>query len=84
MLEQLDSYDWGHVFAYAGEQAGELKINPIVGYAGSTDGFSRKDVTEIVAIVEGENDEADWVCVGALKDGRWFGLRAGCDYTGWG
>lgn len=32
---------------------------------------------------DGENDGEEWLCVGRLKDGRWFILSAGCDYTGW-
>lgn len=46
-------------------------------------GYSISDVEEIIAMAEGENDGADWIIFGKLKDGRWFTLSAGCDYTGW-
>ncbi len=40
-------------------------------------------MTEILGISEGENDGPDWLLFGQLKDGRFFFLSAGCDYTGW-
>lgn len=46
-------------------------------------GFGIDDVAEIRNAAEGENDGDDWIIWGRLKDGRWFYLRAGCDYTGW-
>lgn len=49
----------------------------------SLEPFGRDAVEEIKAYANGENDGADWLCVGKLKDGRWFCLSAGCDYTGW-
>lgn len=45
--------------------------------------FAVDDIADVEAYVEGENDSADWIAFGTLKDGRWFYLRAGCDYTGW-
>lgn len=45
--------------------------------------FTRYDIAEVVAAEEGDNDGPSWLCFGRLKDGRWFILRAGCDYTGW-
>ena len=45
--------------------------------------FARDDVKLIKHIREGENDTLEWICIGQLKDGRWFNLEAGCDYTGW-
>ena len=47
-------------------------------------GYTREDVAYIVARYDGYNDGDNWEMVGALKDGRWFYLTAGCDYTGWG
>lgn len=49
----------------------------------SDQGFKPEDVVYIVKAIEGENDGADWEMVGRLKDGRWFYIHAGCDYTGW-
>jgi len=46
--------------------------------------FTRDDVVEIYGIQEGENDADPWRVYGLLKDGRYFYLEAGCDYTGWG
>lgn len=46
-------------------------------------GFSPADVVHIEAMAEGENDGDSWLICGQLMDGRWFALRAGCDYTGW-
>lgn len=45
--------------------------------------WSCEDVAEILAMSEGENDEANWLMVVKLKDGRFSFLSAGCDYTGW-
>lgn len=94
MDERLNSYDWSSAFYEAqchtcGEDSGDFlresgKASPVP--PGSTvpdTGFSREDVAELFGIVDGENDESDWVCCGRLNDGRFFALRAGCDYTGW-
>lgn len=45
--------------------------------------FQATDVAEVIRYEEGENDVADWKLLGRLKDGRYFYLAAGCDYTGW-
>lgn len=47
------------------------------------EGFAIDDVAEVRNAVEGENDGDEWIVWGKLKDGRWFYLKAGCDYTGW-
>lgn len=49
-------------------------------YAGQ---FGTSDVEAILGLREGENDGANWLMYGQLKDGRYFYLSAGCDYTGW-
>jgi hypothetical protein len=79
MLDRLDNCDWEEAFKYAvtPEEAAP-------GMAISIEGFTREDVAEIVAIVDGENDGDDWLGVFRLADGRFAALRAGCDYTGWG
>ena len=46
-------------------------------------GFDISDVALVMAAEEGENDGASWIMAGLLKDGRFFFLTAGCDYTGW-
>lgn len=76
----LDSYDWREAFKYA------TKPDPCPPDSPGLDmgGFDRDGVAEVFHLAEGINDEAEWVCVGRLKDGRFFSLRAGCDYTGWG
>lgn len=46
--------------------------------------FGPDDVAWLLACKEGENDSEDWLACGMLWDGRAFGLKAGCDFTGWG
>jgi hypothetical protein len=46
--------------------------------------FSMEDIQDVLGQSDGENDERDWLMIGKLKDGRYFKLKAGCDYTGWG
>ena len=77
-LEQLKSgdYNWEEAFDI-------IKPVPAIFSGVSADPVAIEDVEEIVASVEGENDGPDWVMVGRLKDGRWFAVAAGCDYTGW-
>lgn len=79
MIERLDDYDWASAFEYATSPAA---VPP--GASVARDGFDREDVADIAWIENGENDDADWIIGGTLKDGRWFFLAAGCDYTGWG
>ncbi len=81
-----DDYDWKEAFALAGEPGGENspQLQPCApGIEVSSEPFARADVEYIEAYEEGENDGPDWICLGRVKDGRWFFLRAGCDYTGW-
>ncbi len=85
---RLVGYDWGASFAYAGEPGdwdGEASVKPAhPGRDVDCRPFSRWDVDEVVALDEGEGDVKNWLCFGKLRDGRWFFLTAGCDYTGWG
>lgn len=46
-------------------------------------GFTKADVREIVRWYEGENDAESWYAVLILSDGRYAGVEAWCDYTGW-
>lgn len=45
--------------------------------------FDLLQVKRVVAVVEGENDGANWHWVVELNDGRFAYLQGGCDYTGW-
>jgi hypothetical protein len=87
LAEMLTDYDWREVFASAGieDNAGNTggTPQPAPGYAGSVESFSRADVAEVIASVNGENDERAWVCVVRLRDGRFAALEGSCDYTGW-
>ena len=86
MLKELDDYDWAEAFGYAGEpdREGQAKIRPAFPTGSYVlTPFSREDVEEICAMRAGEHDEESWLIYGRLKDGRWFSLEVGCDYTGW-
>lgn len=86
MLERLKEFDWQQAFGYAGEPdtcgtPSVVECIPGVGIDASP--FTCADVDEVYFADDGENDGKDWVIAGRLKDGRFFGLRAYCDYTGW-
>jgi hypothetical protein len=91
MLERLKDYDWECAFQCAGElpteedeQYNQADVREeMLGSGVSLAPFCREDVTELYGIDDGENDGEDWICCGRLKDGRFFFLSAGCDYTGW-
>lgn len=85
MLKELDSYDWAEVFGEGGggNCTAIIPNRPPTDTKTPTATFSREDVTLILGQVEGENEGADWVVYGKLKDGRYFVARGGCDYTGW-
>lgn len=88
MLEVLDTYDWQEAFGYAGESNAFgspciVAALPTAQQHYNLSAFTREDVKEITGMSEGENDGANWLIYGQLKDGRWFFLSAGCDYTGW-
>lgn len=38
---------------------------------------------EILASIEGANDEDDWHWIVRLEDGQFAYITGGCDYTGW-
>lgn len=48
------------------------------------EGFGWEDIGQVVSAVDGMNDEEEWIGWFILRDGRHAGIRAGCDYTGWG
>ena len=94
-IKQLSDGQWSSAFlmaltgdyAYGDDvaalcRAGKADAAPL-GSDVSTAGFAVEDVKKIIGIQEGENDGAAWEICGQLKDGRYFLLTAGCDYTGW-
>lgn len=84
-IEQLvNDSDWAQVFCDEnyGNVSDEVQVVP-PGADVSNAKVSRSDVVEIIAAVNGENDEADWVGVFLLRDGRYLIAEGGCDYTGW-
>lgn len=76
-MATLSGYDWEEVFKY-----GQPEV-AVPGITTDTSNFDLTNVEEIYASVEGEGDGPDWVAYGKLKDGRYFSIAAGCDYTGW-
>lgn len=40
-------------------------------------------IAEILATIEGANDEADWHWIVRLDGGGYAYITGGCDYTGW-
>lgn len=88
MVTPLNDGNWDSVFAYAGEPNagdGSASINPAPPFAKiSTDPFSRWDVEKVFGYADGDNDGPNWLMYGKLRDGRFFFITAGCDYTGWG
>jgi hypothetical protein len=82
VLEALrEDYDWGEVF---GEGTGRNCTQDVESLDGtSTDTVLRKDVAEIIAAVNGENDGDEWVGVFRMNDGRFLAAVGSCDYTGW-
>lgn len=79
-IVSLINYDWREAFKFADKPT---HVIPARRSEAPEPGFELFHVREIYHAVEGENDGADWVCLGQLRDGRWFVLNAGCDYTGW-
>jgi hypothetical protein len=81
-VEELQTdYDWCEVF---GEGDGGNCDGHIDGIADCPPNpVSRAMVVEIVAAVNGERDETDWIGVFRLQDGRYLAAEGSCDYTGW-
>ena len=74
--EELSDWDWSSAFEYASQplKAGTSEVAP---------GFTPEDVRYVLSAEPGQNDEASWVALVALWDGRFGSLDAWCDYTGW-
>ena len=87
MIDFLNDYDWAEVFGCSGEENhyNYQTPSPVITSLNmvSEEPFTREDVIEVYGYDEGENDGADWLIAGLLKDGRHFVISAGCDYTGW-
>lgn len=81
--QMINDFDWKEAFGFSGGayNAGVPELS--AGSDCSVDTFGLADVDVIYASSDGENDGPSWVCCGRLKDGRYFYLEAGCDYTGW-
>jgi hypothetical protein len=82
MKKELEDYDWESAFGENGN-IWPFPPNLAPGFKGSDAEWTRKDVSRIIALSPGDNDGPDWLICGRLKDGRFFSLAAGCDYTGW-
>lgn len=78
MLPSLDTYNWKEAFNAA---EGPDPAKP--GSAVPLRPFGVEDVVTIIASDEGYKDASNWLIAGELRDGRYFYLSAGCDYTGW-
>lgn len=88
ILPELMGYDWTYVFSWSSNmnRSGNGCSAPEPAAPGieiSCEPFDESNVVELFGCVEGENDGPDWIAYGRLDDGRFFSIRAGCDYTGW-
>lgn len=79
ILTILNDYDWKYAFDFAGKP--EWCVGSLA--TGVSDPVVIENVVELLAFEEGANDGPEWICLGRVKDGRYFFLSAGCDYTGW-
>ena len=80
MLNIIDDWNFGEAFTVACRDG----INVAQGSKCDNSSFSVEDVSYTLAHCHGENDEASWLWVGVLQDGRYAFVSAWCDYTGWG
>jgi len=76
-----DAGDWGYALEVAIRDGvtsvpapGECPVAP----------FEHRDIRDVLASAEGENDCANWIALATLRDGRFAFISAWCDYTGWG
>lgn len=47
-------------------------------------GWPDADVAEVLADIQGANDERPWHWLLMLEDGTFAYVTGSCDYTGWG
>ena len=69
-LKKGMGYDWPSVFSEAATRD-NVHIDP-------------KDITKVIASIDGDNESPPWEAVVELKDGRVAWVSAWCDYSGWG
>ena len=79
-----DNYDWMNAMEVSIRDSGGCANRAVPDSCVDTTPFLACDISYTLAAAEGENDGADWLWVGCLKDGRWAMMAARCDYTGWG
>lgn len=92
-MDWKTDYNWLEVLGFAGYPKAESLRWPSLIEAGPASAVwrtpPRPDEGVAVALVEGENDEADWYGlfygIHRAVDGApmWTFVQAGCDYTGW-
>ena len=90
-LEQMkNDSDWRQAFEYSGQKEdvytcliGDPKIVVVGNISVNQNPFTLDDISYLIGSVQGEHEVSEWVAIGCLKDGRYFHLRASCDYTGW-
>ena len=71
-------YDWDQAWVYGGDTRRAHPTSTV-----SLAPLGPDDVDVVLSADEGENDGPEWLLYGVAKDGRYFFLSAGCDYTGW-
>lgn len=76
-----DAGDWGYALEVA-IRDGVTSV-PAPGECPITS-FEHRDIRDVLASAEGENDVANWIALVTLRDGRFAFISAWCDYTGWG
>ena len=90
-------YGWQEAFGYGGDTGASCVLFQCAEYKDTLPTSTppnliedvpnypiRADIVKrVIKSKEGENDGDEWLIVGELWDGRFFSLRAWCDYTGW-
>lgn len=79
MLINEVNYDWQHIFSNYTNNPTHTRRHELDHVS-----YSIKDIQQVIAIDDGENDGDDWIGLFLMNDGRYLNVRAGCDYTGWG
>lgn len=85
LAELVEDFNWASVFGEetnGGNTSNHCDPCPPESTVDTTPP-TRADVAEIIAAVNGENDEESWLGVFLLKDGRYLLACGSCDYTGW-
>lgn len=81
---RIDTYDWQEIFSDPNLQGKQYTRPAHVRERKMRDeAYKAEDVAEILAMIEGESDGADWIGLFKMNDGKFMCVRAGCDYTGW-